>query len=106
MSFIIALIQWLMRWLCSLITDKSSFGYKMMLKMGWSDGKGLGKELQGAAKHVTVTKKTDNSGLGTVKDDHGNMGWTAASASFNRVLSQLNARYGECRSLICMLCVM
>lgn len=43
-------------------TDKSSFGYKMMLKMGWSEGRGLGKELQGDAKHVTLTKKIDNAG--------------------------------------------
>jgi hypothetical protein len=34
----------------------------MLMKMGWSEGKGLGRELQGAATHVTVTKKTDSSG--------------------------------------------
>ena len=74
-----------------------SFGFKMMMKMGWSDGLGLGKELQGNAKHVTVTKKTDNAGLGSVKDETGNAGWTAASASFDSVLSTLNARYGAQR---------
>lgn len=72
----------------------NSFGFKMMMKMGWSDGRGLGKELQGNAKHVTVSKKVDNAGLGSVKDETGNAGWTEASASFDSVLNKLNARYG------------
>lgn len=66
----------------------------MLMKMGWSEGRGLGKELQGAATHVTVAKKTDSAGLGTVKDDTGNLGWTETSAAFDSVLSRLNARYG------------
>lgn len=67
----------------------------MLMKMGWSEGKGLGKELQGAATHVTVAKKTDSAGLGTVKDETGNLGWTETSAAFDSVLSRLNARYGN-----------
>jgi Pin2-interacting protein X1 len=67
----------------------------MLMRMGWSEGKGLGKELQGAATHVTVSKKTDSAGLGAVKDDTGNLGWTEASATFDSVLSRLNARYGN-----------
>ncbi len=80
---------------CTRHTDKSGFGFKMLMKMGWSEGKGLGKELQGAATHVTVTKKTDSAGLGSRKDDTGNLGWTEASATFDSVLSRLNARYGN-----------
>lgn len=76
-------------------TDKSSFGFKMLMKMGWSEGRGLGKELQGAATHVTVAKKTDSAGLGTVKDETGNLGWTETSVAFDSVLSRLNARYGN-----------
>ncbi|GAB5033369.1 gpatch domain containing protein [Nannochloropsis oceanica] len=71
-----------------------SFGFQMMMKMGWSDGRGLGRELQGNAKHLTVSKKVDNAGLGSVKDETGNAGWTEASASFDSVLSKLNAHYG------------
>jgi hypothetical protein len=34
----------------------------MMMKMGWKEGGGLGKDLQGNATHIKVTKKADNSG--------------------------------------------
>ena len=65
----------------------------MMMKMGWSDGQGLGKELQGCATHVTVAKKVDSAGLGSVRDETGNAGWTEASATFDSVLSKLNETY-------------
>ncbi|EWM24268.1 uncharacterized protein Naga_100020g60 [Nannochloropsis gaditana] len=72
---------------------KKNFGFKMMMKMGWSDGQGLGKELQGCATHVTVAKKVDSAGLGSVRDETGNAGWTEASATFDSVLSKLNETY-------------
>jgi len=35
-----------------------------MKKMGWQEGKGLGKELQGIQDPIRAAKKDDNSGLG------------------------------------------
>jgi Pin2-interacting protein X1 len=40
----------------------------MLMKMGWSEGKGLGKDLQGTATHVKVTKKTDSAGEKTINE--------------------------------------
>jgi len=42
--------------------DKSKFGYKMLQKMGWSEGKGLGALEDGELEHVKVMKKCDTSG--------------------------------------------
>ena len=43
-------------------TDKSKFGYKMLQKMGWSEGKGLGVSEDGALEHIKVKMKCDTSG--------------------------------------------
>lgn len=44
------------------MADKDKFGHKMMEKMGWSSGKGLGRDLSGVTSHIGVRKKKDNSG--------------------------------------------
>lgn len=42
----------------------TSFAKGMMAKMGWAEGQGLGKDLQGRSTYVQVKKKDDNAGLG------------------------------------------
>lgn len=42
----------------------SVFARRQMEKMGWQEGKGLGKNETGISKHIKATKKDDNSGLG------------------------------------------
>ena len=42
----------------------SAFAMKQMEKMGWDEGKGLGKREDGIQKHITVKKKDESSGLG------------------------------------------
>jgi Pin2-interacting protein X1 len=44
--------------------DKSQFGFKMMAKMGWTEGSGLGVKQNGIAQNIKVSKKIDNGGLG------------------------------------------
>ncbi len=41
---------------------KASFGYKMMLKMGWKGDSGLGKEENGATSHIRIKKRVENVG--------------------------------------------
>ncbi len=36
----------------------------MLLKMGWTEGKGLGSNEDGTTEHVKVQKKMDNKGIG------------------------------------------
>jgi len=43
---------------------KSEFGEKMLKRMGWKEGQGLGKKNQGNAEPVQVRKRKDNLGLG------------------------------------------
>jgi Pin2-interacting protein X1 len=43
----------------------SNFARRQMEKMGWSEGKGLGKNEDGIAKHIKVAKREDAAGLGT-----------------------------------------
>ena len=63
------------QWTSTQDGPRTSFGFKMMQKMGWSSGKGLGKELQGQTDAVKVSKKVDNSGLGQEQDSStGNVG--------------------------------
>lgn len=42
----------------------SAYAMKLMQKMGWKEGQGLGKEENGIAKHITIAKREENLGLG------------------------------------------
>ncbi|KAK8801767.1 hypothetical protein WA588_006052 [Blastocystis sp. NMH] len=42
----------------------SAYGKKLMEKMGWSDGAGLGKDGTGIKKSIVVKKKDDDQGIG------------------------------------------
>jgi len=47
--------------------DESKFGMKMLKKMGWEEGQGLGKNLDGCKSHVKVQLRKDAIGLGVTK---------------------------------------
>lgn len=42
--------------------DSNKFGQKMLEKMGWTSGKGLGVNEQGITEHVRVSFKNDTGG--------------------------------------------
>ncbi|KAI8852172.1 hypothetical protein BC829DRAFT_360675 [Chytridium lagenaria] len=42
--------------------DTEKAGYKMLQAMGWSDGKGLGKNEDGMASHLKVQLKNNTLG--------------------------------------------
>eukprot|EP00177_Eucheuma_denticulatum_P005661 GFKZ01010310.1.p2 GENE.GFKZ01010310.1~~GFKZ01010310.1.p2 ORF type:complete len:234 (-),score=56.84 GFKZ01010310.1:894-1595(-) len=46
-------------------SDHSRFGYRMLQKMGWREGKGLGANEDGATEHIRVQKKMSTSGVGS-----------------------------------------
>uniref|UniRef100_A0A4W3JQH6 PIN2 (TERF1) interacting telomerase inhibitor 1 n=1 Tax=Callorhinchus milii TaxID=7868 RepID=A0A4W3JQH6_CALMI len=52
--------------------DESKFGQKMLEKMGWSKGKGLGAQEQGSTEHVKVLLKSNKLGLGAAVNHEDN----------------------------------
>ncbi|XP_026174741.1 PIN2/TERF1-interacting telomerase inhibitor 1 isoform X2 [Mastacembelus armatus] len=73
--------------------DDSKFGQKMLERMGWSKGKGLGKSEQGATDHIKVQVKNNGYGLGANASCEDN--WIAHQDDFNELLAQLNNCHGQ-----------
>lgn len=67
--------------------DPNKFGQKMLEKMGWSTGKGLGANEDGIVEHVVALYKNDEKGLG-YKDK--NDQWTKHEDDFNALLANLS----------------
>lgn len=72
------------------VVDQSKFGFRMLMKMGWAPGKGLGVNEDGNQEHVKIRLKEDNLGLGANKKTSDN--WLDNTDSFSRLLADLNAR--------------
>ncbi|KAG9282844.1 PIN2/TERF1-interacting telomerase inhibitor 1 [Astyanax mexicanus] len=73
--------------------DESKFGQKMLERMGWSKGKGLGKTGQGATDHIKVKVKNNSLGLGAAVYNEDN--WIAHQDDFNQLLADLNNCHGQ-----------
>ncbi|XP_055970138.1 PIN2/TERF1-interacting telomerase inhibitor 1 [Sorex fumeus] len=73
--------------------DESKFGQRMLEKMGWSKGKGLGAQEQGATEHIKVRVKNNNLGLGATVNNEDN--WIAHQDDFNQLLAALNSHHGQ-----------
>ncbi|KAM9839913.1 PIN2/TERF1-interacting telomerase inhibitor 1 [Aulostomus maculatus] len=73
--------------------DDSKFGQKMLERMGWSKGKGLGRSEQGSTDHIKVKVKNNNYGLGASASHEDN--WIAHQDDFNELLAQLNNCHGS-----------
>lgn len=71
------------------VEDEERYGFKMLSKMGWKMGKGLGKNEDGNTSHIKVTKKNDYKGVGFVGSDDN---WIAHQDDFNSILSSLNGQ--------------
>ncbi|KAH8257914.1 hypothetical protein KR038_002988 [Drosophila bunnanda] len=71
----------------ALYEDDNRFGTKMLEKMGWSKGNGLGARQDGEKDFVRIRFKNDAEGLGyKAKDDQ----WTTHEEGFNGLLKSLN----------------
>ncbi|KAM6149768.1 PIN2/TERF1-interacting telomerase inhibitor 1 [Erethizon dorsatum] len=73
--------------------DDSKFGQRMLEKMGWSKGKGLGAQEQGATEHIKVQVKNNHLGLGATISNEDN--WIAHQDDFNQLLAELNTCHGQ-----------
>ncbi|KAM8953429.1 PIN2/TERF1-interacting telomerase inhibitor 1 [Pelodytes ibericus] len=76
--------------------DESKFGQKMLEKMGWSKGKGLGAKEQGSTDHIKVQVKNNTLGLGAAINHEDN--WIAHQDDFNQILAELNKSHSKADS--------
>ncbi|CAO3616425.1 unnamed protein product [Cunninghamella blakesleeana] len=67
--------------------DTSKFGFRMMAKMGWAPGKGLGVKEDGSQQHIKIRLKDDTLGLGAKKNNTDN--WLGNTDAFSRLLADL-----------------
>ncbi|XP_044762609.1 midasin-like isoform X2 [Coccinella septempunctata] len=66
--------------------NSNKFGQKLMEKMGWSTGKGLGAKEDGMTEHIRVAYKNDTQGMGYKdRDDQ----WTEHESNFTELLNTL-----------------
>lgn len=75
-------------------SDKSSFGQRMLLKMGWKEGKGLGKNEEGTNTNLRAVKREEGLGIGAKTDLFGDDGFSKTSKNFHGVLATLHAEHG------------
>uniref|UniRef100_A0A2K5DPC8 G-patch domain-containing protein n=1 Tax=Aotus nancymaae TaxID=37293 RepID=A0A2K5DPC8_AOTNA len=73
--------------------DNSKFGQRMLEKMEWSKGKGLGAQEQGATDHIKVQVKNNHLGLGATISNEDNR--IAHQDDFNQLLAELNTCRGQ-----------
>eukprot|EP01045_Picozoa_sp_COSAG04_P018111 COSAG04_NODE_1651_length_6050_cov_5.379768_3_plen_139_part_01 len=71
------------------LQNSSGFGAKMMASMGWSAGKGLGKDESGRVNIVSVTKREEGQGLGVGVADTADDAIKAHKNSFASIASQI-----------------
>jgi len=75
--------------------DPNSFGRKMLSKLGWKEGSGLGKNQQGSSTHLRAVKRSESLGIGAESDAFGDKGWQDTNAGFHGVLANLKREYSS-----------
>lgn len=74
---------------------EKGLGKKMLMKLGWKEGEGLGAEGKGRTDNVAVQKNMEQSGLGFKSHAEEDAGSVKQIATFNTILTSLNAEYSE-----------
>ncbi|GFQ80334.1 hypothetical protein TNCT_146751 [Trichonephila clavata] len=69
--------------------DESGFGHKLLSKMGWSKGKGLGKNENGITESLKVKSKVGHKGVGWEE----NLPFGMDTHDFDSVLEDLNKKF-------------
>nr|XP_023014779.1 uncharacterized protein LOC111504455 [Leptinotarsa decemlineata] len=66
--------------------DTNKFGQKMLEKMGWQHGKGLGAKESGITEHIKISYKNDSKGMGYKES---NDQWTEHETKYSALLESL-----------------
>jgi len=72
--------------------DDQKIGHKLMEKMGWEKGNGLGANQDGRTEHIKVKLKDNQKGVGFEGQDDT---WIAHQEDFQAVLAALNVEHGD-----------
>lgn len=79
--------------------DTTSYGHKMLAKMGWKGGDaGLGKNQQGTRTNLRAVRRAESLGIGAESDAFGDKGWDDTKAGFHGVLASLNSMHSSVAS--------
>ena len=70
-------------------SDKGRFGLKMLEKMGWKEGQGLGVNEDGITGHVRMKMKANNLGVGAEVGQ--NDRWNVVANNYSDLLEKLAA---------------
>ncbi|CAF4520536.1 unnamed protein product [Rotaria sp. Silwood2] len=70
------------------VDDGNKFGKRMLEKMGWKTGVGLGKNEDGRTEHIDLKYKSNLKGVGFVNGQYDST-WISHSHSFDSLLQQL-----------------
>ena len=75
--------------------DTTAYGHKMLKKMGWEKGKGLGLKEDGVAEPIKLSANKTKQGLGCTGYDNT---WVDHQDDFSAILSGLNNDFPTCKS--------
>uniref|UniRef100_A0A1I7S747 G-patch domain-containing protein n=1 Tax=Bursaphelenchus xylophilus TaxID=6326 RepID=A0A1I7S747_BURXY len=67
-----------------------TIGKKLLSKMGWTDGKGIGRNEQGASENIKLKPNYRSAGLGADHKTRQHDQWIACHDDFAALLKQLN----------------
>lgn len=70
--------------------EETSFGLKIMTKMGWKNGQGLGLNNQGSVKNINTVCNEEKKGLGLKTDKTGLTNENLIN-SYSKILEKLNS---------------
>lgn len=71
--------------------DKEKLGFKMLQKMGWTEGKGLGAKEDGMIDYVKTKTIKDREGLGVTVETRNN--WDVNNRDLDDIFATLNAEH-------------
>jgi Pin2-interacting protein X1 len=78
--------------------SEGSIGAKLLGKLGWTEGQGLGRNKQGTSHALVAIRRADGVGLGATSNDQDTTGWKDTNDNFASVLRNLQSEHATATS--------